>query len=281
MSRTLTSFAHTAPALGLTLVAIAGVLVLAGAGQPPAAPPAAPPGTVTPVSQVQMVPAQPQVDPAGQLIADARASFARVKDYMGTLVKEERVGGQLQPEQYIGFRIRQQPFSVYLKWTGPKAYEGQEAMYVAGKNGGKLKAKGTGLAAVAGYVSLDPTDPRAMRQSRHAITETGIGHLIETIARGHEVARQLPPGQVQTTYREYLFRQKQVTGMETVYKVNNGQFYCHRCVVFFDKQTKLPVRLEAYDWPTAGGPATGEKLECYSYIDLKFNVGLTDAAFGL
>jgi hypothetical protein len=41
------------------------------------------------------------------------------------------------------------------------------------------------------------------------------------------------------------------------------------------------VRFEAYDWPKAGGPAGGDKLECYSYIDLKFNVGLTDAAFGL
>jgi hypothetical protein len=272
---------RTTAVLGLAAVTGFGVLMLTGAGQPPAANPPAPQTGVTPVSQVQMTPVQTQVDPAGQLIADAKASFARVKDYMGTLVKEERVGGQLQPEQYIAFRIRQQPFGVYLKWTGPKQFDGQEAMYVAGKNGGKMKAKSTGLAAVAGYVSLDPTDPRALRQSRHAITETGIGNLIETIARGHEVARQLPPGQVQTLYREYLFRQKQCTGMETVYKVNNGQFYCHRCVVFFDKQTKLPVRFEAYDWPAAGGAAGGEKLECYSYIDLKFNVGLTDAAFGL
>jgi Protein of unknown function (DUF1571) len=40
------------------------------------------------------------------------------------------------------------------------------------------------------------------------------------------------------------------------------------------------VRFEAYDWLAAGGNPQGELLECYSYIDLKFNVGLTDAAFG-
>src|SRR5205823_971375 len=142
--------------------------------------------------------------------------------------------------------------------------DGQEAMYVAGKNENKLRAKAAGLAGAIGFVSLDPTDPRALKQSRHAITETGIGHLIETIARGHEMERQLAPGQVQTSFREFVFQQKQCVGMETVHKVNNGQFYCFRSVVYFDKQTKLPVRFEAYDWPTAGGSAGGEKLECYS-----------------
>ena len=41
----------------------------------------------------------------------------------------------------------------------------------------------------------------------------------------------------------------------------------------------MPVRFEAYDWPPAD-QSVGELLECYSYVDLKFNVGLTDAAFG-
>jgi hypothetical protein len=273
---------RAAAAVGLVTLTGLGVLVLSGAGQPPATTPTPPPSTGVVQASQMSTPVPSQVDPAAQLIADARASFSRVKDYMGTLVKEERVGGQLQPEQYIAIRVRQEPFSVYLKWTGPKQFEGQEAIYVAGKNGNKMRAKAsTGLAAAMGFVSLDPTDPRALRQSRHAITESGIGHLIETIARGREADQNLGAGQVQTTYRDFMFQQKQCMGMETVHKVNNGQFYCYRSVVFFDKQTKLPVRFEAYDWPKAGGPATGDKLECYSYIDLKFNVGLTDAAFGL
>jgi hypothetical protein len=257
-------------ALGLALLSLLGVLVLAGAGQPPAGAPAAPPS-----------PSTPAPDLAGQLIAEAHASFARVRDYMGTLVKQERVGGHLQPEQFVSLRVRQQPFSVHLKWQGPKQYEGQEAAYVAGKNGGKMRAKAAGLAGAVGFVALEPTDPRALRQSRHAITETGLGHLIDTVERGYQQERQLPPSQVQTRYADYAFQQKPCTRMETVHLVNNGQFYCYRCVVYFDKSMKLPVRFEAYDWPAAGGSPQGELLECYSYIDLKFNVGLTDAAFGL
>ena len=82
------------------------------------------------------------------------------------------------------------------------------------------------------------------------------------------------------TLREYQFQQRPCVGLETVHVANTGQSYCHRSLVFFDKEMKLPVRFEAYDWPAAGGNPTGDLLECYSYIDVKFNVGLTDAAFG-
>lgn len=252
----------------MTAARIALVALIAGhlahAQQPPAAPP----------------PSQSAADQVNVLVSEAKASFTRVRDYMGTFVKEERVNGVLQPEQYIELRVRQQPFGVYLKWQGPKSFVGQEAMFVSGKNDNKLRAKGTGLAALAGYVSLDPRDPRAMAQSRHVITETGLGNLIDTIAKNAEIGRRFPPSVVQTKFSDYAFQGKPHTCMETTHLTNNGQFYAHRTLVFFDKDTKLPVRFEAYDWPVPGGNPKGEKLEVYSYINLKFNVGLTDAAFG-
>src|SRR4051812_44932403 len=95
---------------------------------------------------------------AGQLIADAKTSFSQVRDYTGTLVRQERVDGELQPEQYIDFKIRQQPYSVCLNWSRPKRLAGQEAIFVAGKNNDEIRAKGTGILAVAGYVSLPTND---------------------------------------------------------------------------------------------------------------------------
>lgn len=216
---------------------------------------------------------------AAQYINDARVSFSRVRDYMGTLVKQERVNGQLQPEQFIDFQIRQQPFSVHMKWTSPRQMVGQEAFFVAGKNNNEMRAKGTGLAALAGFVSLPPTSPAAMRQSRHSITESGIGNLIETIARSYELERRFPMDQAKVTFSDYAFQQRPCTRIEVTHLTNNGQFYSYRIVIYIDKEMKLPVRFEAYDWPTAGNP-NGDLLECYSYINLKFNVGLTDAVFG-
>lgn len=235
------------------------------------------------VSLAAAAPARPQTpathEQAAQLIAEARTSFSRVRDYMGTLVKQERVNGQLLPEQFIDFHIRQQPFSVHLKFTAPKQFAGQEAFFVVGKNNNEMKAKGTGLAALAGFVSLPTNGPVAMKNSRHSITETGIGNLIETIARSYELERQAPTDQVKVTFADYAFQQRTCTRIEVTHLTNTGQFYSYRIVIYIDKEMKLPVRFEAYDWPTAGNP-NGDLLECYSYINLKFNVGLTDAAFG-
>jgi hypothetical protein len=219
------------------------------------------------------------VEQAGQLIGEARASFARVRDYTGTLVRQERIGGRLQPEQFMDVRVRQQPYSVYLKWTSPRHLAGQEAVFVAGKNNNEIRAKGTGILAVAGHVSLATDDPRVMRDSRHAITETGIGNMLKVICRSYELERQLPAGQVKATFAQYAFERRRCTRMEVTHLAYNAQLYCYRCVVYFDNEYKLPVRVEVYDWPTANGNPSGELLECYSYINLKFNVGLTDAAF--
>jgi hypothetical protein len=133
--------------------------------------------------------------------------------------------------------------------------------------------------SIAGWVSLATNDPRVMKNSRHSIMETGIGNMIAIISRTYEIDRQLPENQVKVTFADYAFQQKPCTRMEVTHSVFNAQLYSHRCVVFFDKETKLPVRVEVFDWPKANGNPNGELLECYSYINLKLNVGLTDASF--
>ena len=225
-------------------------------------------------------PTSSEMDLSARLNADARASFARVKDYVGLFYKQERINGQLQPEQTIQLRIRQEPFSVYLKWLGPQKLVGQEACYVAGKNNNQMRAKSAGpLLGAIGFISLDPRDPKAMANNHHPITEAGLGNLIEKIAASTDKERQLPPDQLAIAIGDYRFLNRPVTRLETTRRVNNGQFYACRSVVYFDKETRLPVRFEAYDWPKPNGQPGGDLLECYSFVDLKFNVGLTDAGF--
>lgn len=219
-------------------------------------------------------------DQAQQLLSEAKVSFGRVKDYSGVLVKEEKINGQLLPEQYIEFKIRPEPFSVALKWNAPKALQGQEAMYVMGRNENRLKAKSAGFAAIAGFISLDLRDPRITSQNRHTITETGIGYLIDSTMKNLENDRRFPANVVQVKFADYAFQGKPHLCMETTHSVNNGQFPYYRTLVFFDKDLRMPVRFEGYDWPVQGGNPKGEKLEVYSYINLKFNTGVTDATFG-
>jgi hypothetical protein len=48
--------------------------------------------------------------------------------------------------------------------------------------------------------------------------------------------------------------------------------------VYFDKESKLPLRAERYGWPERARDKP-PLFEEYKYVDLKTNVNLTDADF--
>jgi hypothetical protein len=213
-----------------------------------------------------------------RLIAEARRSFQGVKDYTCVFVKREQIKGQLQPENQMAMKVRNQPFSVHLRWLSPKAQVGQEACFVAGRNNGMMRVRSPGLLGAIGWVSMDPKDPRAQEASRRSITEAGIGNLIERLAQRWEHERKV--GLTQVRIGEYEFSKRRCTRVETTHPDNSGgQYQTYRTVVYFDKETNLPVRIEAYDWPTPKGNPDGELLESYSYVNLRFNIGLGDEAF--
>jgi hypothetical protein len=135
----------------------------------------------------------------------------------------------------------------------------------------------SGLKTVAGFVSVDPKDPRVFEHSRHDIYEAGLGSLIEQTLQHWDTERKLKVTQVKTA--EYVFNKRPCLRIETVRSERRPEFYCYRSVLYVDKENKLPVRNENYDWPRPGGDADGELLEVFSYLDLHFNVGLSDADF--
>src|SRR5205085_3549017 len=98
------------------------------------------------------------------------------------------------------------------------------------------------------------------KNSRHPITEAGIGNLIERFRKRWEMERQV--NQTIVRIAEYSYDQKACTRVETIHPTNReGNFYSYRSVVYFDKQSHLPIRVETYDWPHAGGSAQGELVE--------------------
>ena len=79
---------------------------------------------------------------------------------------------------------------------------------------------------------------------------------------------------------DYEYNKRKCTRVETIHPDNSSrQFYSYRSVVYFDKETHLPMRLETYDWPKQGGPPGGELMETYSYINMRTNAGLGDESF--
>jgi hypothetical protein len=244
------------------------------ASNPHPAPPSVPSGS----NQVTAnTPASPLEQPL-RLLADANQNYLGVRDYTCLFIKKEKIKDKLQPENLIEMKVRTQPFSVYMRWFGPKNLEGQEVCFVTGKNDGKMRVHSTGILGIAGFVTIDTRDPRVMDNSRHTIAEAGIGNLLARLTESWEMERRLNKTLVRIG--EYSYNKRPCTRVETVHPEKMGdRFTSYRTVVYFDKAMHLPIRIEKYDWPKPGGPPEGELLENYSYVNLQTNVGLGDAVF--
>lgn len=224
-----------------------------------------------------VAPTAHSMDEPLKLLDNAKKAMANVQDYSCTLIKQERMGGTLSPVHVVTMMVRQQPFSVYLKWHQPKANVGQEACYVAGKNNGMMRAKSPGILGSVGFVSVDPNDPRAKKTSNHTITESGIANMIARFQDRWVNEKQFDRVTVKTG--EYEYNKRRCIRTEVAYKETVPASPYYRSVVYFDKEMAVPIRVELYDWPKAGGQAGGELIETYSYVSLKLNAGLPDATF--
>jgi hypothetical protein len=212
------------------------------------------------------------------LLEQTRVKLDQVADYECTLVKHERVRGKLLPEQVLTMRARRQPYSVYLHFQAPEAVRGQEVCYVDGRNKGLMRVHPAGWRRIVGFVSLDLRDPRGFEDNRHPITEASLWWLSEATARYWQMERQVNKTQVRMEDR--VFQGRPCIWIETTHPERHAAaYYAYRCVLCIDRESRLPVRVEAYDWPRPNAPAGGELLECYSYLDVRCNIGLADRAF--
>ena len=72
------------------------------------------------------------------------------------MISQERIQGKLEPEQVAVFKFRKEPFSVYMRWQGPRDVAGQEVCFVQGRHNNKMRVHATGAAGLFGFVTIDP-----------------------------------------------------------------------------------------------------------------------------
>ncbi|QDT06008.1 hypothetical protein K227x_44150 [Rubripirellula lacrimiformis] len=210
-----------------------------------------------------------------------------VRDYTALLVKRERVDGTLGQHEFMEAKIRNrkvsggkvvQPLSVYLNFVKPTSVKGREVIYVEGRNDGNIVAHEGGFKGrFLPTVTIPATGMLAMRGQRYPMTEIGVENLIEKLIERGTKARQQPD--VQCEFRKNARVKDSVCTVLQVTsptKVPGLDFY--QAQVFIDDALNLPVRYIAYDWPVREG-APLEVIEEYNYLNLKVNVGLTDADF--
>jgi hypothetical protein len=154
---------------------------------PPASPPEVSPANPAPTA-TDVGPAAPKGDAIKRLQQQAVEAYAGMDSYIARLTRREVVNGKAKPEEVMLFKFRKQPWSVYFKWLGDEG-KGREVVYVKGAYENKLH---TLLANGDMPALLMPPDHRmalavdstlVRSASRHSITEAGIGHCIEHLAR--------------------------------------------------------------------------------------------------
>jgi hypothetical protein len=193
-----------------------------------------------------------------------------VTGYTATFQKQERVGDKLLKTETMHMKFREDPFSVYLKWTANPS-KGQEVIYEDDKHDGKAVVHPSGLIGmIFRKVLLDPEGKIATRHSRRPINYAGMANMLRVIIPQCEGGREAGD---QTL--EYLGIQEE--GERPTYVIKRTlpekpEYPSEHLFIYIDTQFLLPVRTEAYLWD-------GSLLSDYKYTDLEINPGLTDDDF--
>jgi hypothetical protein len=203
--------------------------------------------------------------------SDVVARYATVHDYTCLYEKQERAieHGALQTIR-MSFR---KPLDVRLEWLDDTGKVDQVAVFRQGYNDGKLIVKRHGLVgSIAGTMQLDPKSRLALQDSRHPITQVGLGYIIDGVSqdlRAERVTTQPPVEEAidGRTCDKLQFDASAGMGLFGVEGARGG-------VVWIDRVLKLPIKVEILD--SARG-----MIERHRFKDVRLNRGLADAVFAL
>jgi hypothetical protein len=214
-----------------------------------------------------------------------------IRDYTCTLVKRERVDGELLGYEYIHAKIRNQrtengkvtkPFAVYMHFLRPSKIKGREVIYIKGENDDKLVAHEGGLfGRTLPTVWLNPTSILAMRGQRYPIYDVGLKNLVDKLIEVGEKDKAAGRKDCEVTFHEGA---KVADRVCTVMEIKSlkpdptrkPDYYLAR--VFIDDELQVPIRYAAYGYPEKEG-GKPPVIEEYTYCNLKLNVGLKDKDF--
>jgi hypothetical protein len=159
--------------------------------------------------------------------------------------------------------------------------QGRKVLYVAGANNGKMLARKGGTRFNYVTIKLDPLGDTALEETPVPITDLGFdvqtASIIDLLEND---IKQDPLGENTkvTFYKAAKVSGRLSTRISVVHEKQSAGLEFHRAEVFIDNELRVPIRIEAYGWPTVAGKQPPLLAE-YTYTKLQLNVGLTDADF--
>ncbi|MFG0332066.1 MAG: DUF1571 domain-containing protein [Maioricimonas sp. JB049] len=225
-------------------------------------------------ARIDDAPSEHPLVPALRMAARSRDRLTAIEDYEATFVKSELIGRRLTSSR-MQLKLREKPFSVYLKFLEPHA--GREVLYVANRNAGKLLVHEVGLASLVGSISLDPNGKLAMDESRYPLTMLGMRTLVDTVMQqwlgetrlDNISVNYFPKARVGELHCKVIESSHAARRPETQFQMTR---------LYLDADSGLPIRVQQYGFPARQGDRA-PLIEDYLYLNLETNVGLTDADF--
>ena len=212
-----------------------------------------------------------------KMLAESKVAVAKLRDYTGHLIRQERAQGKLTAEQIVEIRCRTAPQSMNLKIVKPLNLAGEETTWHTGQSKSKVRYRPTGVEGVRGFQTHDHNAAKVLTHTMHPANEVGFAALIDRVEKMLAVEKRMSGGAA-VYASEFTFAGKPVIRFEILADRAHPARYAPHCIVYVETESKLPVRFEAYDAPKIVG-TPGELIESQSYIDLKFNVGLGENNF--
>jgi hypothetical protein len=220
-------------------------------------------------------PKHEEIDPIKFLEMCLERYRKEVKSYGLIMYKQERIGGRLNEPEEIRVCFKEHPHSVYFQWL-KGARKAERALYVEGKNDGKMLARPNGKIArlVAGDVAVRDVDgPDAKQSGRYTLAQFGLKKATERMLATWK--RMRAKGLLKVEYLG-LFEVPEA-GNRSCYK-----YHAHYGEPTDDGVTDLTVYIDKETWLQVGSVLEGKDemlIGAYFFRDIKLNATLPPNQF--
>ena len=194
----------------------------------------------------------------------------RYQDYTCTLIKQERLRGELGKVQTVAVKFRDKPFSVAMKWVKNPPL-GDRVLYIEGEYGGNMLVRPRGLIGkLVGTVMREPDGKDARKNSLRTVDKFGFERSLQSLLKYYEA------GKVAGELGKAYGGEGEVAGRRAAvlvrYLTDDPKYPSYKTLAYIDLEYLVPICVEGFD--------SKDNLICrYVFTDIKFNVGLTDEDF--
>ena len=218
------------------------------------------------------------------LLEKAISNLTQFGDYTATFHKHERVKGELLSPEVIDLKVREKPFSVYMRWlVGDK---GRELLYIDGQNDNNLLVHPGGVAGkLVSALSLARDSNMAMSENRYPIDKVGMLELAKILISYREKDLAGETGAQVIVMDERKFEGYDCYCFVVEYPDPARSPDYRKSILMIDKQHCLPIFCKNYTWPEEGTLLSGDQLdketllEFYTYTNIKLGPQLADKEF--